>query len=129
MGIHEFDDESRIVRFERVAPPAKAPIQPDAVVLGLLPGLRVEPSWCLCRCSVCHSAIGNGAPLVWVPDFVRPGDSAEVVTEACRQGAYNGESSGWCLSCADALGKPKLRVIVNTSKPLSWLRRLWFRVP
>lgn len=96
-------------KFEPVPPPAKAPVQELAESLGVCVGLRVEKSlggqW---RCACCSRMQPAGTWLVWVPDSVRRGDPSWSVTEAARVNAFNGHSSGWCLSCAPKTPRPEL---------------------
>lgn len=93
-------------RFEEVPPPKTVPVQERAKSLGLLDGLRAEENqrggW---RCAECNTYQKDGAVLVWVPDSVRRSDRADEIKDQCRRSAYNGAGSGWCLSCARALGK------------------------
>jgi len=94
------------LQFEMVPPPVKAPVQPLAASLDLVQGLRVEKSghsqW---RCSCCSQMQKPGSLQVWVPDSVCRGDPEWSVTEACRENAYNGFHSGWCIKCAPKAGK------------------------
>lgn len=91
--------------FREVPPPAKAPIDEVAAMHGLPNGLRVYASEGGCRCANCSTWQNPGAPMVWVPDSVQPSDSRDSVTEQARLMAFNGCSSGWCLSCAKSLGR------------------------
>lgn len=100
-----------------VPPPDKPIVQSDAAVLGLISGLELVRSRGG-RCANCSGYMMSDSPMVWVPDSVRPDDSAEVVADQCRRGALNGARSGWCLPCADALGKPKgLKAVVAAILP------------
>lgn len=100
-----FSGEWKVGSFQEVAPPEAAPVQDRAKELGLPDGLRVEAQrrhgqW---RCSNCNGMQPSGDK-IWVPDSVRVGDPAWSVTEACRQNAYNGYHSAWCVPCARRLG-------------------------
>lgn len=91
---------------EEVPPPKTAPVQDRARELGLPDGLKVETprdsrQW---RCCSCSRMQRPNSEQVWVPDGVLPGDPAWSVTETCRQNAYNGNYSAWCLKCAKSLG-------------------------
>lgn len=93
--------------FEEVPPPPETPIQPEADALGLAPGLRVERSRSMGRCGQCREWQFENSLTVWVPDQLRMGDPVEAVTEICRQNAYNGQFSSWCLECALKLSGKK----------------------
>jgi hypothetical protein len=110
-------------RFEEVPPPKDVPVHQIAETLGLLPGLRADRSMSNFRCSNCSTYQMTGSWLVWVPDGVMSADSAEVIAEQCRQNAYNGHHSGWCIECAKKLGKNALAPAVAPIK--SWWQR-WF---
>jgi hypothetical protein len=88
---------------KQAPPPDAAPIQPAADRLGLCAGLRVQEDHDQFRCAECNKMQPSGSTLAWVPDGVRRGDPAWSVTESARRGAFNGHSSGWCLSCAQSL--------------------------
>jgi hypothetical protein len=95
--------------FEPVPPPREAPEQPEAKRLGLLRGLRTETTTSgPYRCASCSRWMRKGDTEVQVPDAVNAGDSADVITEACRRNAYNGSFSAWCLPCALKLGRPTM---------------------
>ena len=83
-----------------VPPPQKAPVQDIAETLGLVNGLRAHRSDDQFRCAECSKMQPNGSWMVWVPDGTGRSDPAWSVEERCRQNAWNGESSGWCLACA-----------------------------
>lgn len=82
-----------------VPPPSAAPISAAAESLGLLPALRVNRTCDQYRCSCCHKLQPPDAWEVWLPDYIKQGDSPDAVTEACRRFAFNGHFSAWCLSC------------------------------
>lgn len=89
-------------RWVEVPPPAKAPVDEIAALLGLCSGLRAERN-SQYRCASCSKMQPDGSWLIWVSDSVRRGDPAWSVTEAARRNAFNGHSSGWCLACAQSL--------------------------
>jgi hypothetical protein len=92
--------------FVKVPPPKTVPVDDLARNLGLLPGLRAEQHNSLFRCSSCNNMqVEPEQIMVWVPDSVMRHDSAEAIAEICRRSAFNGSSSGWCLTCAKKLGK------------------------
>lgn len=95
------------IHAEVVPPPEEAREQDLAKSLGLLRGLEVEEYGSQYRCSNCEKLQPGGSLMVWVPDGVRPDDPAWSVTEMARAVTFNGSGSGWCLSCAMSLGKPK----------------------
>lgn len=99
--------------FVEVPPPVVAPTDQFAETLGLLQGLRAEKKSYRFRCANCSTMQQSGSWLVWVPDSVMKNDDAEEVIEQCRQSAYNGSGSGWCLPCAKGLGKSPLRVRIK----------------
>lgn len=103
------EDGSNGWGFQIVPPPSAAPHHDGSEELGILPCLRANRDdrggW---RCSHCREMQKPGTYLVWVPDNTHISESAESITEASRQGAYNGHSSGWCLSCARKLGRKSL---------------------
>lgn len=93
-------------KFEEVPPPETVPVQDRAQRLGLLDGLRAEDREGGWRCSSCNKyQTGDKTLMVWVPDNVKRTDSTEEIKDMCRRSAYNGTSSGWCVSCAKKLGK------------------------
>lgn len=87
-------------------PPEAAPLDPRADHLGLIAGLKAIKDGQF-RCASCRKLSERDAWLVWVPGAVRHGDSPAAVEEACRQNAFNGHTSGWCLPCAKALSYPQ----------------------
>lgn len=91
------------LEFREVPPPKEAPRDEIASAFGLVRGLRYEDTGRMSRCSSCSRMRDGGG--AWVPDGLRIGDDAKAVTETCRQNAYNGMSSWWCLECAQQLGK------------------------
>ncbi len=105
--------------FREVPPPAVAPEDIVASAFGLPRGLRFEPNYGQFRCNQCRRLTSGNEGIVWVPDFVRITDSAEAVTEAARRGAFNGEASGWCLPCAQRLGRSTVPATVS-----SWMGKL-----
>ncbi len=94
------EDGDRRFMLTRVPPPDKAPVQSEAQEIGLVRGLRVSPATSSYRCASCRRMRQEGSPMVHVPDSVQRGDPAWSVEEACRQNAFNGTFSGWCLECA-----------------------------
>lgn len=106
------------VRFEIVPPPAQAPRSDIGETLGLPRGLRPERPRGQFRCASCEQMQRDPEWIVYVPDGVRIGDPGWSVTESARQNAYNGSGSGWCLTCAQALGgKPMAVLKVVASDP------------
>lgn len=93
------------VRLVPVPPPSKSPFDEKANSLGLVRGLRAQKSRDQYRCFACSQMQKPDSWLVWVPDAVRLGDPAWSVSEFARQSAFNGTSSGWCLKCAQTLGR------------------------
>lgn len=93
------------LEFVEVPPPKVVPVDQFSETMGLLPGLKAEKGHEGYRCANC-GVYQKGPWMVWVPDSVRPSDSAEAISDQCRRNAYNGCGSGWCLKCAKALGKP-----------------------
>lgn len=94
-------------RLEQVPPPDTAPVFPKARDLGLADGLRVEVSNSQYRCGECWKMQPRDSLSVWVPDGVRKGDPVWSVTESCREYAYNGSFTSWCVSCAKSLSAGK----------------------
>ena len=95
-----------------VPPPKEVPVHQIAETIGLLPGLTAHKDSGGWRCDNCgRMQAGKSVWIVWVPDGVSITDSAENISEACRQSAYNGSGSGWCLKCAKALGHPTMSVV------------------
>lgn len=90
-------------RFEMVPAPTKAPEQKEAGQLGLATGIRVEQSHHQWRCACCLQMQRPNSLAAWLPDSVQQGDPAWSVTEACRQNAYNGSFSAWCIPCAKTI--------------------------
>lgn len=110
----------------QVPPPAIAPIDQSAEELLLVPGLRAERRSSQFRCASCDKMSPNGSWLVWVPDSVRKGDPAWSVSESCRQGAFNGSGSGWCLKCAQPFSAVTVPPLPQgAGGRLSWWARLW----
>lgn len=112
--------------FEQVPPPDKAPEQSEAKKLGLVTGLRAERSrnrpW---RCGNCSTMQPGGSTQVWVPDSVRRGDPEWSVTEACRQNAWNGHHTAWCLKCAPKAKKKPKEVSDASSDTSARGKSLW----
>jgi len=88
---------------EPVPPPDETPVDELASCYELVEGLRMEMHPDQYRCASCKQMQPRESAIVWVPYGTRPGDPAWSVTERCRQYAYNGEWSGWCLPCAKSL--------------------------
>lgn len=96
-----------------LVPPKAAPVDQIGETLGLCKGLRVDRADRPFRCHSCLT-MEIRSTIVWVPDGLRIGDSQEVVVEICRQSAYNGCYSGWCLKCAQRLsGKSWVKTTVT----------------
>jgi hypothetical protein len=102
-----------------VPPPQTAPVDDRARALGLPDGLRVDEGtrrqW---RCACCHRMQPAGSTMVWVPDSVSLRDSRSSVVESARLSAHNGNSSGWCLSCAGSFGNPLAKFTAETGIPV-----------
>ena len=107
-GEHYYESTGEIIsgrmEFREVPPPSEAPVQDKAEQLGLVRGLQVDDGeyamdhqW---RCGQCRRMQPIGSPQVWVPDNIRKSDPDWAVTEACRQNAFNGHATAWCLKCA-----------------------------
>jgi hypothetical protein len=106
-----------MLEFTRVPAPESAPTVPGAADLDILPFLRfTDQAGTGCRCSNCRRLIHPGDKLIWVPDMVQITDSLADIQEVCRQQAFNGSSSGWCLSCARKLGKSRRQLNVATEE-------------
>ena len=107
--------------FRMVPPPEKAPQFTLAKKLGLHPCLKVDESSGGWRCGYCNKIQRPGYE-VWLGENTSFFDSASDIEESCRQRAYNGESTAWCLSCARGVGKNPLRRLIAMLRPLySWL--------
>lgn len=118
---------AEVGHFTEVPPPAQAPIQTRAQELGLPAGLRVETDRSQWRCANCHMMQPGGSEQVWVPDGVCAGDPEWSVTEAARLGAYNGDSSAWCLRCARKFsGRSTITTGIATRIPLEVIGFLSF---
>lgn len=103
--------------FSPVPPPSVAPVDTFAETLGLCSGLRAEIGNYQYRCACCDDMQRPGALKVWVPDGITKRDPAWSVTEAAREGAYNGSRSAWCLSCAKSFKTPS-RPIADYAAPI-----------
>lgn len=98
------------VKLEEVPPPKTAPIDQIGETMGLVDGLRPERNqYGRFRCGNCSRWVQDGEWSVSVPDGVKSSDSAEDVKEMARLGAYNGNFTSWCLSCAPK--KPRIERI------------------
>ena len=97
-----------------VPPPKKVLIQPLALSLNLVDGLRAEKStYDICKCGWCNKVIKEGGVIVWVSNSINKNDSIKVMIEKSRHSACNGAGHGICLKCA-----PKNKI--------SWFKS-WFK--
>jgi hypothetical protein len=109
------------LEMKMVSPPEKAPVQSLAASLGLVRGLRVETAHRQYRCEACSRMQPRGSYEVWVPDWTQRNDPAWAIEERCRESAYNGSWTAWCLSCAPKAPRPPR----SADQRVSLWARLW----
>ncbi len=94
-------------RLVQMPPPKTAPVQKAAVDLR---GLGAESTLTLVNgARQAGSLEGRVVDVSAIPLFAI--DRVDIVTGGCRQNAYNGNSSAWCVKCAPKAPRKKPSVV------------------